>query len=121
MTRRRMATIAAANGVAVTAAAIAASAYNPRPSLQSAFDYHIQVLNLHVRHRHHWRPEKECGCALLATDATLLDEWSMLVGRPVHDHLAPTTPDASRSFPPPAWRTAVRTAAFGWVELLTRR
>ena len=23
--------------------------------------------------------------------------------------------------PPPAWRTAVRTAAFGWVELLARR
>ncbi len=41
MTRRRMATIAAA--VAVTAAPIAASAYNPCPSLQSAFDYHIQV------------------------------------------------------------------------------
>ena len=47
MTRRRMATIAAtvaaAGAVAVAAAPNAASAYNPCPSLQSAFDYHIQV------------------------------------------------------------------------------
>jgi hypothetical protein len=28
---------------------------------------------------------------------------------------------AERSGPPPAWRTAVRTAAFGWVELLATR
>ena len=61
------------------------------------------------------------GELIRATDATLLDEWTLLAGRPVHDHLAPTAPDASRPFPPPAWRTAVRTAAFGWVELLATR
>jgi Domain of unknown function (DUF3516)/DEAD/DEAH box helicase len=64
------------------------------------------------------------GELIRATDATLLDEWTLLAGRPVHDHLAPEAPgapDASRQFPPPAWRTAVRTAAFGWVELLAGR
>ena len=30
---------------------------------------------------------------------------------------APTVADG----PPPAWRAAVRTAAFGWIELLARR
>jgi hypothetical protein len=60
------------------------------------------------------------GALIRATDATLLDEWTRLAGRPVHDHLAPTAPDA-RPFPPAAWRTAVRTAAFGWVELLATR
>jgi hypothetical protein len=39
----------------------------------------------------------------------------------VHDHLAIEAPTAVRSGPPPAWRTAVRTAAFGWVELLATR
>ena len=56
-----------------------------------------------------------------ATDATLLDEWARLAGRPVHDHLAPATPGAAGPWPPGAWRTAVRTAAFGWVELLATR
>ena len=61
------------------------------------------------------------GELIRATDATLLDEWTLLAGRPVHDHLTLTAPDASRPFPPPAWRTAVRTATFGWVELLATR
>ena len=61
------------------------------------------------------------GELIRATDATLLDEWTRLAGRPVHDHLAPTAPDVRRPFPPAAWRTAVRTAAFGWVELLATR
>jgi superfamily II RNA helicase len=61
------------------------------------------------------------GELIRATDATLLDEWTMLAGRPVHDHLAPEAPSAARPFPPPAWRTAVRTAAFGWVDLLAAR
>jgi len=61
------------------------------------------------------------GELIRATDATLLDEWTLLAGRPVHDHLAPEAPTAARPFPPPAWRTAVRTAAFGWVDLLAAR
>jgi superfamily II RNA helicase len=58
------------------------------------------------------------GELIRATDATLLDEWTLLAGRPLHDHLAPEAPTAARPFPPAAWRTAVRTAAFGWVDLL---
>jgi hypothetical protein len=61
------------------------------------------------------------GELIRATDATLLDEWTVLAGRPVHDHLAPEAPGAASAFPPAAWRTAVRTAAFGWVELLATR
>ena len=61
------------------------------------------------------------GELIRATDATLLDEWTLLAGRPVHDHLAPDAPTAARPFPPPAWRTAVRTASFGWVDLLAAR
>ena len=61
------------------------------------------------------------GELIRATDATLLDEWTLLAGRPVHDHLAPDAPESARPWPPPAWRTAVRTAAFGWAELLATR
>ncbi len=61
------------------------------------------------------------GQLIRATDATLLDEWALLAGKPVHEHLAPEAPDVGRAGPPPAWRTAVRTAAFGWVELLASR
>ena len=61
------------------------------------------------------------GQLIRATDATLLDEWALLAGKPAHEHLAPEAPDVGRAGPPPAWRTAVRTAAFGWVELLARR
>ena len=61
------------------------------------------------------------GQLIRATDATLLDEWAVLAGKPVHDHLAPQALTATQAWPPPAWRTAVRTAAFGWVELLARR
>ena len=61
------------------------------------------------------------GALVRATDATLLDEWTLLAGKPVHDHLALDAPMATRAGPPPAWRTAVRTAAFGWVELLATR
>lgn len=61
------------------------------------------------------------GAIIRATDATLLDEWAVLAGKPVHDHLAPDSPIAARVWPPPAWRTALRTAAFGWVDLLASR
>jgi superfamily II RNA helicase len=61
------------------------------------------------------------GAIIRATDATLLDEWAVLAGKPVHDHLAPDAPAAARVWPPPAWRTALRTAAFGWVDLLAAR
>ncbi len=56
-----------------------------------------------------------------ATDATLLDEWTRLAGGPVHERQAPEALTAMRTGPPAAWRTAVRTAAFGWVELLAAR
>lgn len=61
------------------------------------------------------------GALIRATDATLLDEWARLAGQPVHDHQTPTAPTIGPAGPPPAWRTAVRTAAFGWVELLAGR
>ncbi|MFV0307982.1 MAG: DEAD/DEAH box helicase [Desertimonas sp.] len=61
------------------------------------------------------------GELIRATDATLLDEWARLAGAPVHDHLAPEAPAGARRWPPDAWRTSVRTAAFGWVELLAAR
>ncbi len=61
------------------------------------------------------------GALIRATDATLLDEWALLAGKPVHEHVAPEALSVGRAGPPPAWRTAVRTAAFGWVELLARR
>ena len=60
------------------------------------------------------------GQLIRATDATLLDEWTLLSGAPIHDHLAPEAPGAL-AWPPAAWRTAVRTASFGWVELLASR
>ncbi|MEI7547590.1 MAG: DUF3516 domain-containing protein, partial [Actinomycetota bacterium] len=61
------------------------------------------------------------GALIRATDSTLLDEWARLAGNPVHEHTAPDSPAAARAWPPTAWRTAVRTAAFGWVELLNSR
>jgi superfamily II RNA helicase len=61
------------------------------------------------------------GQLIRATDATLLDEWTLLTGAPVHDHLAPEAPTSFREWPPAAWRTTVRTASFGWVELLAAR
>ncbi|MFM7685822.1 MAG: DUF3516 domain-containing protein, partial [Actinomycetota bacterium] len=60
------------------------------------------------------------GALLRATDATLLDEWARLAGQPVHDHQAPEALTALAG-PPAAWRTAVRTAVFGWVDLLARQ
>jgi superfamily II RNA helicase len=61
------------------------------------------------------------GALIRATDATLLDEWSLLAGKPLHDHQVPEALTSVATGPPPAWRTAVRTAMFGWVELLARR
>ena len=40
------------------------------------------------------------GELIRATDATLLDEWALLAGRPVHDHLAPASPAAAGPWPP---------------------
>ncbi len=59
------------------------------------------------------------GALIRATDASLLDEWERLAGRPVHDHLEPAA--LATAGPPKAWRTAVRTAMFGWVELVAAR
>jgi len=61
------------------------------------------------------------GALIRATDATLLDEWARLAGQPVHGHEAPEALTSLQSGPPAAWRTAVRTTAFAWVELLARR
>jgi hypothetical protein len=61
------------------------------------------------------------GAMIRAVDATLLDEWTLLAGAPVHEHLEPSAPSMDSVGPPAAWRTAVRTAAFGWVEMLAFR
>ena len=62
-----------------------------------------------------------------ATDSTLLDEWQRLgaLSSSTTDHLAgaddaPAAPMVPTG-PPPAWRTTLRTATFGWVELLAAR
>ena len=59
---------------------------------------------------------------LTATDASLLEEWERLSDptAPAHHREAPATPMIVAG-PPRAWRTTVRTAAFGWVSLLARR
>ena len=57
---------------------------------------------------------------LSATDASLLDEWTKLSGGEVAEHHVGHSPAAVVG-PPPAWRTSIRTAAFGWVELLARK
>jgi superfamily II RNA helicase len=61
------------------------------------------------------------GLLIRATDSTLLDEWERLAGGPVHVHHAPEAPSLGPAGPPAAWRTAVRTTAFRWVELLATR
>ncbi len=60
------------------------------------------------------------GHLIRATDASLLEEWERLGGQPVHDRAEQALAPLLAS-PPRAWRTAARTAAFGWVELLARR
>ena len=57
---------------------------------------------------------------LTATDASLMEEWERMSGdEPVERALPRALPSVAG--PPRAWRTAVRTAAFGWVELLARK
>ena len=51
------------------------------------------------------------GALIRATDATLLDEWAALAGKPVHDHQAPEAPTATRHRP--ARRMAHRRAHRG--------
>jgi superfamily II RNA helicase len=56
-----------------------------------------------------------------ATDASLLDEWTRLSGGEVIDRAAPEALDTlavAPTGPPASWKTTVRTAVFGWVELL---
>jgi hypothetical protein len=50
-------------------------------------------------------------------DASLLEEWERLAGLVPGERDTPAVPVATGG-PPRAWRTAVRTALFGWVELL---
>ncbi len=54
-------------------------------------------------------------------DASLLEEWERLSGLVPADRQAPTAPRQVDAGPPKAWKTAVRTAVFGWVELLAIR
>jgi superfamily II RNA helicase len=58
---------------------------------------------------------------LTATDASLIEEWERLSGEESVERFeqAPAVPGVTG--PPRAWRSAVRTAAFGWVELFARR
>ena len=58
------------------------------------------------------------GSLIRAVDASLLDEWTQLSSGAPAPVIAVVQPVWS---PPKAWRTAVRTAVFGWVELLSRR
>lgn len=61
------------------------------------------------------------GAMIRATDATLLDEWEMLARGSVTERDEVPSPPVGPARPPAAWRTLVRTAAFGWVELLAAR
>jgi Domain of unknown function (DUF3516)/DEAD/DEAH box helicase len=55
-------------------------------------------------------------------DASLLEEWERLAGLVPADRDAPKAPlSMADSGPPKAWKTAIRTAVFGWVELLAIR
>ena len=56
---------------------------------------------------------------LTATDASLIEEWERLSGIDPVQRVEVASPTIAG--PPRAWRTAVRTASFGWVELLARR
>lgn len=60
------------------------------------------------------------GAMIRAVDATLLEEWERLSGIESTVREEPSAPPAPTGAPP-AWRTAMRTAVFGWVELLSRR
>jgi hypothetical protein len=55
-------------------------------------------------------------------DASLLEEWEQLANLVPSDRSAPAAPanlaSAGAAGPPKGWKTAVRTAVFGWVELL---
>jgi Domain of unknown function (DUF3516)/DEAD/DEAH box helicase len=57
---------------------------------------------------------------LTATDVSLMEEWETLAGLTSAERLVPDAPVLNTG-PPKAWRTTVRTAAFGWIELLARR
>jgi hypothetical protein len=57
---------------------------------------------------------------LSATDASLLEEWERMSGETPTERTASSLP-LSVAGPPKAWKTTVRTAAFGWVEMLARR
>lgn len=59
------------------------------------------------------------GAMIRATDATLLDEWEMLARGTVTERTELVAP--APTGPPPAWKTFLRTAAFGWVDLLASR
>jgi hypothetical protein len=61
------------------------------------------------------------GAMIRATDATLLDEWELLSRGELTDRDELDAPVVAPVGPPPAWRTMIRTAAFGWVELLAAR
>ncbi len=61
------------------------------------------------------------GALIRATDATLLDEWTLLAAPPVHDHLAPEAPTGTRPGHPRRGARRCARPSFGWVELLATR
>lgn len=56
---------------------------------------------------------------LRAVDASLLEEWERLSGVDPVQREQKAGP--AMSGPPKAWKTAMRTAAFGWVDVLARK
>ena len=56
---------------------------------------------------------------LRAVDASLLEEWERLSG--VDPVQREQTSGPAVSGPPKAWKTTMRTAAFGWVDVLARK
>jgi hypothetical protein len=55
-------------------------------------------------------------------DASLLEEWEQLANLLPQDRAAPSAPQQLiKSGPPKGWKTVVRNALFGWVELLAIR
>jgi energy-coupling factor transporter ATP-binding protein EcfA2 len=60
------------------------------------------------------------GGLLRAVDASLLEEWERLSGVDPVQREQVSGPIAAVG-PPKAWKTAMRTAAFGWVDLFARK
>ena len=60
------------------------------------------------------------GGLLRAVDASLLEEWERLSGLDPVQRVETAAPTMATG-PPRGWRTAIRTASFGWVEMFARK